>query len=390
MGSRSSALVCAVALVCVAVLPPTWRGRAAAPAVSVVLDPLGGVAPDVVEDQPGEVTPAEGRSSDSASQREGAVGRHTAARVLSWSPRVILHPGFLSDYECDYFRARAMQDRAWDNSSAFNSAYLPLSAYDEDRTVRSVEDRIAAVTGVPPHKDQEALCVHRIVPEKGEDEPSDADASTDLGAVPETGIPDKLRVNEIHHDKNNKPWTHVTMVAYLETTKWGGQTIFPCANMDGSESDLAEVCREAFDYGARWFNGKRTVVEGQVTWKHRRRRNEPPPKTPVHEALLKLLHGTSDACKELAQPVIVPPNTDGNSVLETLRKIGPLRGEPRKGDAIFFWHDNVGASGPGPKVGDPMAWHTGCDVVAGEKWTMQKFSEVPIGPVRKKPRKRRR
>ena len=31
---------------------------------------------------------------------------------------------------------------------------------------------------------------------------------------------------------------------------------------------VADACRTAFDFGARWYNGERTVVEGQVHFKH--------------------------------------------------------------------------------------------------------------------------
>ena len=55
---------------------------------------------------------------------------------------------------------------------------------------------------------------------------------------------------------------------------------------------------------------------------------------------------------------------------------GALKVKPKKGSAIMFWHDNVGFSGLG--VGDPLAWHTGCHPYTGTKWTMQKFSEVPM------------
>ena len=64
----------------------------------------------------------------------------------------------------------------------------------------------------------------------------------------------------------------------------------------------------------------------------------------------------------------------------------------------MFWHDLVNGTG------DPFAWHTGCGVRHGTKWTLQKFKEtprvfrVPVAPVvappvaatHDKPRERKR
>ena len=106
------------------------------------------------------------------------------------------------------------------------------------------------LTGIQPHPLQEELCIHRITAKED----------------------DEMRIDEIHHDKNNKPYTTVTLLAYLETVEKGGETIFPCAKriLEGSEveenKEMRRACRKLYDYGVRWTNGERTLLHGQQHW----------------------------------------------------------------------------------------------------------------------------
>ena len=62
-----------------------------------------------------------------------------------------------------------------------------------------LEDRIAAVTTIPRHRDEEPIYVHRIRP--GDKDPN------------------------IHHDKANKEYSAVTLIGYLSDVEEGGHTM---------------------------------------------------------------------------------------------------------------------------------------------------------------------
>ena len=302
-----------------------------------------------------------------------AVHAPSLPEPLSWSPRVFRIPNFLSKTETAWFRHQAQQSKDFKNESSFNSVYFNLDDYFKLNIVRSVEDRIAAVTGIKPHPDQEALCIHRILPVStimsARTIKDNQRKAKNLGLTYEefcdqynVDTQPPLSIEQIHHDKNNKHWTTVTMVAYLANTEEGGHTIFPC-----TENSVKSSCLKAFNFGARWYNGKRTVIEGKQVWAHKmggeKKKKNKREKTLINKDLDKLLQGTSAACDSMTHW----PDA--------------LRVEPKEGDAIFFWHDHVGESGSG--VGDPMAWHTGCGVRKGTKWTLQKFMELPVGSKRK-------
>ena len=49
----------------------------------------------------------------------------------------------------------------------------------------------------------------------------------------------------------------------------------------------------------------------------------------------------------------------------------------KKGDAIVFFHDDIDLTA------DHQAWHAGCLPKTSEKWTLQKFKELPNNRLRK-------
>ena len=283
-------------------------------------------------------------------------------QVISTQPRVTYYENFLTDDECEYFKNKAPELEDWDDTRSYTSVYFKDSAFYNNEMVNKIEWRIAGITGIMPHYDQEALCIHKIKPEP------------DIN---------KKRLDNIHHDKANKPWTTVTVLMYLADTELGGETIFPC-NLNQSTSNL---CRRSFNGRARWHNGKRTVVEGVI---HYTGENNNGKKSKVEKEMKKLRDITSDLCAETYTSLKDNNNDDMNTEqlaesvsqnVEYLSSVtkhgqGALKVKPKKGSAIMFWHDNVGFSGLG--VGDPLAWHTGCHPYTGTKWTMQKFSEVPM------------
>jgi hypothetical protein len=50
----------------------------------------------------------------------------------------------------------------------------------------------------------------------------------------------------------------------------------------------------------------------------------------------------------------------------------PVRTQAVKGDAVVFFHNHPNGAP------DPLAWHAGCLPLSGDKWTMQKFKEMPM------------
>jgi len=274
--------------------------------------------------------------------------------ILSTSPRVMYYENFLTDEESDYFKNKAPQLQGWDDSINYTSVYFNDNAIHTDKIVNRIEWRIAGLTGIMPHYDQEALCIHRIKPQ-----------------------PDVMaRVDNIHHDKANKPYTTVTVLMYLADTELGGETVFPC-NLNKS---TVHLCKRSFEGKARWHNGIRTVVEGVV---HYSGNNNNGKKSKVEKEMKKLKEITSNFCAATKDN---PARTTFNNVNNSeqnkfidnvvISGNGGLKVKPKKGSAIMFWHDYPGHSGIG--VGDYLAWHAGCQPYIGEKWTMQKFSEVPM------------
>lgn len=131
----------------------------------------------------------------------------------------------------------------------------------------------------------------------------------------------------------------------------GGETVWPCMGTLGDHNGMAvaRMCRKAFDGGARWHNRTKTVmVSGEARWKPTGPATQAPSDPNWHTSnryawtLDNLWDATNDACMG---------KVDG-AVLTT----------PQKESAVVFHHDLLNGAG-----GDPLAWHTGCSVLRGEK-----------------------
>ena len=162
--------------------------------------------------------------------------------------------------------------------------------------------------------------------------------------------------DEVHHDKVNKEWSSVTVIAYLNDVEEGGETIWPCAGAVG-ERRAAQHCTKAFDAGTRWFDGQQTVVRGVMGQQRAH--------TAAHASLTELLALTHDGCVD---------NAAWNASNTTTRppRSGFVKARAHKGDAVVFWHNTLNGTP------DALAWHTGCRVRQGVKWTLQKFKELPL------------
>ena len=66
-----------------------------------------------------------------------------------------------------------------------------------------------------------------------------------------------LSVHGVHHDKVQKEYSTVTLIAYLNDVSVGGGTVWPCtmkvnATANDASLDITRACKDAFESGARW------------------------------------------------------------------------------------------------------------------------------------------
>jgi hypothetical protein len=134
--------------------------------------------------------------------------------------------------------------------------------------------------------------------------------------------------------------------------QYGGGTVWPCLSKygDNNETNLANSCTYAFNEGGRWFDGDLTVKNG-IYEKHRA--NEK-----LNNKLSDILIAAHYGCL----------NTEDQP---SWIKIPAVRTVAKKGAAVVFFHDKIDLSP------DTNSWHTGCIQGTGEKWTLQKFKELP-------------
>ena len=258
------------------------------------------------------------------------------------APRVLLLKSFLSDEECDHMIRIGCgllspgADRG-PNQSA--SGMLPAGARQTDKVVECIEQRIAHLTAIPVHPDEDELnLVFRP-----EGPPSD------------DGAP--ALVN-LHMDAPlGRPFSAVTVLVYLNNVASGGGTCFPCINQ---ERGLRQRYAHASTKGHDFMSFETVHVGGDQ-----------------HELLCVAEH--------------VARGTKG---------AGGLLTTPKRGCAIAFWSLNplgTDASPHSPRTngmqsshGSPgpwsvwererHAWHGGVRVLpgGGGKWILQKFKELPL------------
>ena len=187
--------------------------------------------------------------------------------ALNWAaPRVYLYPNFLDDEEVahliDYARGSKVFKEADRKAAAaraagepppgplLTSVYFDWNAIYADPIVNRVEQRIAVVTGMPPHKHEEPINVHRIrtvattTPGGGGDDGAAAATAPDHWPQNRTSCLGKdcpRKVTSIHHDKVQKEHSSATVLVYLNDVDEGGATRFPALGLEVAPRELQAV-----------------------------------------------------------------------------------------------------------------------------------------------------
>jgi hypothetical protein len=279
-----------------------------------------------------------------------------------------MYTNFLSNEECDLLIEYSKKHKHYNNNFIYNSVYL--EEYPElPDFIKDIERRIGAATGQPPHPDEESINIHHIKQLESKRSWA-ANESADLGASclrnalwsSDPAIERKrtagdcgLAVDGVHHDKVQKEYSYATAIVYLNDVEVGGGTVWPClseysnSSSDGSIAP-ASHCAEAFKSGARWFDGESVVRHG-IYRKHR-------PPSEMQESLQEVLLAAHYGCLDRSeQPKWITRPA--------------VRSIARKGSAVIFFHDQIDLTP------ESQVWHAGCLPISSDKWTLQKFKELP-------------
>ena len=165
-------------------------------------------------------------------------------RVVSESePRLLMYPNFLSSAEIDHLLdlsrcgtsmqpEQALSQEFTRSAKSGQTVSLPLPSMCDDPTIRAIEERCAAVTGIPIHPDEEPLGM-RLTSASTQEECAEGFCSA------------------LHVDTNQGGrYRCATVLLYLHAIDVleGGETRFPCV-------DAATPLREAAERlaGSKWW-----------------------------------------------------------------------------------------------------------------------------------------
>lgn len=309
---------------------------------------------------------------------------HVNADILSFKPRIMYYENFLSDFECNLIIDYAKNHSHYKVPvQGLTSVYLPEYPHLPS-ILQTIERRIGVITGQPPHSSEESLNIHHISRhEKHVNRNLDEGPRTCIkSSTPLNADKFSLAVDSVHHDKVQKEYSSSTVIVYLNNVVIGGGTVFPCATKYDFDQMLKAGmtvpeggmqpnthCHNAFQLNGRWFDGE-DVVEFENFRKHKPNFNL---QTSLDEVLLAAHFGCLDNDGVVSSPAISTMtafNKDGQPAWITSRAV---RTQARKGSAVIFFHDQQDSLSP-----DTQAWHAGCLPLSGDKWTMQKFKELPL------------
>ena len=122
------------------------------------------------------------------------------AEFISLVPRIALYKSFLTATECDDLISLAKQHQTFNNEGNFSSVYLDIFP-KLPSFAQSIEKRIGAVTGYPPHPDEEPLNIH-CIRGGGFTETTAVDYGREcVQSGDKNATSCGLSVNSVHHDK---------------------------------------------------------------------------------------------------------------------------------------------------------------------------------------------
>ena len=238
----------------------------------------------------------------------------------------------------------------------------------------AVEARIAQLTGLPWHEEEEGLMLTRqVAPE----EPSFADYDEEA-----EGEVEWLDPSRVHHDRVNERKEHreVTVLVYLSSREdaEGGHTIFPFlpprrrprARAEGgggggdddddahlpSLAQMARTVRGAYARGVRSLGCHTCAQRAAVA------------PTAAEQRAMDAAHRHAE--DECARATLGPGEGRALAVRPTL------------GTALVWWHTKGGAA----SEADELMWHAGClarSTAGAGRWALQKFKAPPAAEGRR-------
>lgn len=278
--------------------------------------------------------------------------------ILSWAPRIFLIKDFLLSTECDMIidvTKNTSQYRKDTSLNSYKSVYL--DQYPKlSPELQQIEKRIGIITGQPPHPDEEPMNIHHIPAKVGrvysnrnvEECVSTYDVKNSDGkSLSDTC---NLSISGVHHDKVQKEYSSSTVIIYLSDVSVGGGTVYPCLSRRVNQT--INYCSYSFNHNARWYDGDEAVTIDQ--YKKHQIIDDNELKTSLNDLLVSTHYGCLD---EELQPK------------DITRKA--LRTVASKGSAVIFYHNDQ------ENVPEVDAWHAGCLPISDDKWTLQKFKELP-------------
>ncbi|CAE8686293.1 unnamed protein product [Polarella glacialis] len=283
-----------------------------------------------------------------------------------------------------------------------------LQSEEDRRLLEMMQQRVAALTGVPMH-------AHEINPFLKFDQPAGTDEQGSLACC------NNDNNNNNNHNKNNNnnnnnsnsnsnddlsiglhldvngglPHCLCSVIVYLNSLEAGGRTVFPCAETGCAEPEPATATRTATTTAA--ITTARTTTAAITTATTARTVTT----TTTTTSLLR--------CRELGARLASAGHThtshsavSAEAAAELVERASSggcgLRVAPRRGSALVFFtllgeqassvsrkgQDPSAVGGaqektPAPIAVDPMSWHGGSAVQGSlGKWTLQIFKEVPL------------